>query len=129
MALTEWDPNGILDRAAAARAESARLSVERARLEATFRQVIGSRLMVRTERLDSGRGLESDSARIASLSVAVGRDPSIEEAKRLLADRHGITGAQAFELLRHISQHRNRKLRDIARQVVAQEGARGERIG
>jgi AmiR/NasT family two-component response regulator len=57
--------------------------------------------------------------RLERLSLLVGRDPKIEEAKLVLRDRYDITGAQAFELLRHISQTKNRKLRDVARDVLA----------
>lgn len=56
--------------------------------------------------------------RLRQLSERVGRDPAIERAKVLLRERYGINGAEAFELLRHISQNRNRKIRDIAREMV-----------
>ena len=62
-------------------------------------------------------------AYIARLSRRVGRDPAIEQAKAAVADRYGITRGQAFELLRHISQYANRKLRDLAHDVLAEQAS------
>ena len=42
----------------------------------------------------------------------------IEQAKGILMARHAIDGERAFELLREQSQHRGRKLADIATAVV-----------
>lgn len=42
----------------------------------------------------------------------------IGQAKGILMERHRITAAGAFDLLRDASQRRNVKLRDLARQVV-----------
>lgn len=118
MVSSDRDPSALAARAAAARAESERLGFEADRLSAEFRRSMGAALSTRTARADAGRGTETDRARIGRLAAAVGRDPSIEEAKRVLQDRHGITGGQAFELLRYLSQHQNRKLREIAQEVV-----------
>ena len=67
--------------------------------------------------------------RLRQLSERVGRDPAIERAKVLMRERYGINGAEAFDLLRHISQNRNRKIRDIAREMVtrAERTARADR--
>jgi hypothetical protein len=107
-------------RAAAARARAQLLRSEVERLQAASRRTLGECLVVRTTRLDTGRGTDVDRYRMHPLSRAVGRDPVIEDAKQVLADRHAITSGQAFELLRHISQHKNRKLRDVARAVVTE---------
>lgn len=58
--------------------------------------------------------------RLRRLSDSVGRDWAIEEAKLVLRQRYDITGAQAFELLRHLSQTKNRKLRDVAKHVLSE---------
>jgi AmiR/NasT family two-component response regulator len=45
--------------------------------------------------------------------------PVIDQAKELLmADEPGLDADGAFELLRRASQRENRKLRDIAQQIV-----------
>lgn len=48
----------------------------------------------------------------------------IEQAKGILMARHGIDADAAFNMLRQDSQHRNRKLRDLARELV--ESARDQ---
>jgi response regulator NasT len=53
-----------------------------------------------------------------SLQGAFGRRALIEQAKGILMARHSIDGNQAFELLRHHSQHNGRKLSDVAAAVV-----------
>jgi AmiR/NasT family two-component response regulator len=57
-------------------------------------------------------------ARLDRLSARIGRSPEIEQAKGLLADRYGITRGEAFAILRSISSHSNRKLRDVARELL-----------
>lgn len=56
----------------------------------------------------------------AQLQEALTSRAVIEQAKGILAYREGCTTEQAFELLRRASQETNRKLRDVARQVVDQ---------
>lgn len=67
--------------------------------------------------------------RLKRLSDLVGRDLAIEEAKLALRQRYDITGAQAFELLRRLSQTKNRKLRDVAKQVLAEPRPVAEAVG
>jgi hypothetical protein len=57
----------------------------------------------------------------------------IEQAKGVLIARHGLGDDESFDMLRGRSQAENRKLRDIAaelveqtRQQAAQQGAHGE---
>jgi GAF domain-containing protein len=50
-----------------------------------------------------------------------GRD-LIGQAKGILMERHKITAAQAFEMLRDVSQRRNVKLRDVA-QTITETGS------
>ena len=45
-------------------------------------------------------------------------DSSFEQVKAVIAGRYGITRGEAFELLRHMSQTSNRKLRDVAHAVL-----------
>lgn len=47
---------------------------------------------------------------------------AIEQAKGMLMERHGVGPAEAFALLRERSQRGNRKLRDVAEELVARRG-------
>jgi hypothetical protein len=51
----------------------------------------------------------------------------IEQAKGVLIATVGCTAAEAFELLRTQSQHQNRRVRDIAEELVAR-AVRRDRI-
>jgi hypothetical protein len=67
------------------------------------------------------RGVTSDSVmagRHDRLSRLAGRSPVIEEAKARLAERCGISRPDAFRLLTALSNGSNRKLRDIAEDVL-----------
>jgi AmiR/NasT family two-component response regulator len=111
-----------------ARAQQARIEAQRqqdwaARLKSGSQAALGHALTGLTDNADWRPAISKTSAeRLERLSHLIGRDPCIEQAKVVLRDRYQITGAQAFELLRHISQTRNRKLRDVARQVIAGTG-------
>lgn len=48
----------------------------------------------------------------------------IEQAKGVLAERHGIPPEQAFELLRRASRNTRRRIHDLAAAVVATAGER-----
>jgi GAF domain-containing protein len=52
--------------------------------------------------------------------------PVIEQAKGILMKEHGCDADEAFEILRNSSQSANRKLRDLAAEIVA-EAVAGER--
>jgi GAF domain-containing protein len=54
--------------------------------------------------------------------------PVIEQAKGILMKEHGCDADQAFEILRQHSQAANRKLRDLAAEIVG-EAVAGERPG
>jgi len=53
-----------------------------------------------------------------TLQGAFGRRATIEQAKGILMERHGIDAGRAFEMLRDHSQHNGHKLVDIAQAVV-----------
>lgn len=53
------------------------------------------------------------------LEAALASRAVIEQAKGVLMARHNLDANQAFELLRHQSQHQNVKLRVVAHDVVA----------
>lgn len=55
---------------------------------------------------------------VSQLEEAMERRGAIEQAKGILMATHRITADEAFEMLRRTSQNANRKLYDIARQVV-----------
>jgi hypothetical protein len=63
----------------------------------------------------------------AHLRAALASRPVIDQAKGILIATHGCSPEDAFDMLCTASQRSNRKLRDIARDVVrsAQEGAGG----
>ena len=86
---------------------------------------LGGRLEQLTEIADKQRGAISAelAEQLRDLAERVGRDPAIEGAKLVLRQRYAITGGEAFQMLRHVSQHSNRKLRDVARDVLANLGA------
>jgi len=52
------------------------------------------------------------------LSAAMASRAEIEQAKGILMALEGIGPDEAFNLLRHASQRENRKLRDVARDIV-----------
>jgi GAF domain-containing protein len=56
---------------------------------------------------------------IEQLEHAVSTRDTIGQAKGILIERFGITGDQAFMLLARASQHENRKLHEIAAELVA----------
>jgi AmiR/NasT family two-component response regulator len=64
------------------------------------------------------RGAERATARAEGLERAMDSRAAIEQAKGILMERRRVTAATAFELLTTASQHTNRKLRDVATQLV-----------
>jgi len=56
--------------------------------------------------------------RDAYLQVALDGRKLIGQAQGILMERFAMTDAQAFALLRRLSQEQNRKLRDVAREMV-----------
>ena len=52
------------------------------------------------------------------LQVAVESRQLIGEAKGILLEREGCTREEAFDMLRRASQRENRKIRDIAEEIV-----------
>ena len=62
----------------------------------------------------------------ANLQRALDSRAVIDQAKGILMGRHGITSDAAFEMLSKQSQLANRKLRDIAQDLV-DEVQRGDR--
>ena len=60
-----------------------------------------------------------------NLTVAMESRAVIEQAKGILIARHGLDDDEAFDRLRHHSQTENRKLRDVAIEIVdrARRGA------
>lgn len=53
-----------------------------------------------------------------NLRLAMDSRASIEQAKGILMQRHGIDQDEAFALLARTSQHANRKLRDVAQDLI-----------
>ena len=68
---------------------------------------------------DSARpSLGSSAHAAANLEAALTTNRQIGAAIGILMHQHKITESQGFELLREISQHTNRKLRDVADELV-----------
>lgn len=72
----------------------------------------------------AGAGLDEALARAKQLSRDIGRDPVIEDAKVTLARVCECDPSTAFEVLRNISQRTNRKVSEIAREVVFRDAER-----
>ena len=56
--------------------------------------------------------------RALNLQQAMATRDLIAQAQGILMERHGLDGPQAMGYLRRVSQHSNRKVREIARDVV-----------
>lgn len=64
------------------------------------------------------RGHEDEQRRVDNLHAALATRAIIGQAQGILMEREGVTADQAFEILRQASQHLNRKLRDVAQDLV-----------
>jgi AmiR/NasT family two-component response regulator len=61
---------------------------------------------------------EEDERREANLHAALATREIIGQAQGILMEREHLTSVQAFDILRRASQHLNRKLRDVAQNLV-----------
>ena len=68
--------------------------------------------------LDQAQQRASERERSDNLQSALGSREIIGQAQGILMEREKITAEQAFNLLRQSSQHLNRKLRDVAQDLV-----------
>ena len=110
-------------RAGRARSRAEALVRRSTELQASNQAAFSACLVTETWIVDHVGATQRRDARVARLAAIVGRDPAIEQAKAAVADRYGITRGQAFELLRHMSQNANRKLRDLAHDVLAEQAS------
>jgi AmiR/NasT family two-component response regulator len=53
-----------------------------------------------------------------NLEVALQSRAVIDQAKGILMERYKLTADQAFDLLARVSQHTNRKMVDLARELT-----------
>ena len=60
----------------------------------------------------------------SNLNKRLESQPTIEQAKGILMARSHCGPDEAFEMLRRASMRMNRKLRDVARDIVEATGAR-----
>jgi hypothetical protein len=72
--------------------------------------------LVHAERL--AQQVVADRARAEHLSVALGTNREIGVAMGIVMAEHKLTVEQSFDLLRRVSQHSHRKLREIALEVT-----------
>jgi GAF domain-containing protein len=68
--------------------------------------------------VSAARSHEAEERRSDNLHLALGTREVIGQAQGILMERERITPGQAFDILRHASQHLNRKLRDVAQDLV-----------
>jgi AmiR/NasT family two-component response regulator len=116
----------LIERSREVRAESLRIAARQAQI----REHVGAErrrsLLMTTAVVDREVvGHPVMLARLDRLSVSLGRSPEIERAKAMIAERYGISRGQAFDVLRRISSRSNRKLRDVAADVVHERPLRG----
>jgi hypothetical protein len=118
------DAAALKKRAQGARDRAEKLVGVSTALVPVHRRTLSACLVTRTAVIDRGCSVTADRNRdLTKLSNLVGRDIAIEQAKGDIAERYGITRGEAFELLRHMSQTGNRKLRDVAHAVL-QDGTK-----
>ena len=110
----------LLERSRSVRAESGRIGRRYTELHERVGKEWRRSLTEATAAIDE-QGVEHPVmlARLDRLSRRVGRSPEIEQAKSLLADRYGISRGEAFSIMRTVSSRSNRKLRDVAADLVA----------
>ena len=117
--MTIDEQSALLGPSHAARDRAQGLVARSTDLLGRHRRTMSECLVTRTAVLDGGSpATERRSRDLTRLCTLVGRDTAIEDAKAAIADRYGISRGEAFELLRHMSQTGNRKLRDVARAVL-----------
>ncbi|WP_231388960.1 ANTAR domain-containing protein [Marmoricola sp. URHB0036] len=71
------------------------------------------------------RSLEEATRHIENLETALERRTVIGQATGLVMERFGLSAEVAFEVLRRLSQEQNRKLHDIAAELVSDGHAEG----
>jgi AmiR/NasT family two-component response regulator len=109
----------LLDLAERVQAASASLRVHNAATMAKAEQVLAEAAALPHDRVSALR------EELAGLRLALESRAVIEQAKGVLMATAGCTAEEAFALLRRQSQHENRKLRDVAEQLVRDQHRRG----
>ncbi len=60
---------------------------------------------------------------VGQLEDAIGRRATIERAKGILMERHGVSDREAFEMLRSEARSNNRRVCDVASDVTTRAGS------
>lgn len=68
--------------------------------------------------VSTARSHEDEERRAENLHAALGTREVIGQAQGILMERERVSSGQAFDVLRRASQHLNRKLRDVAQDLV-----------
>jgi GAF domain-containing protein len=68
--------------------------------------------------LSAARSHENEERRTENLNAALATREIIGQAQGILMERERVSSGQAFDVLRRASQHLNRKLRDVAQDLV-----------
>jgi len=68
--------------------------------------------------LSTARAHEDEERRAENLNAALATREVIGQAQGILMERERVSSSQAFDVLRRASQHLNRKLRDVAQDLV-----------
>lgn len=95
-------------------ADTERIASEVARVASDERRMASDRRVIEVEEL-----LVASEELSRQLQVALDTRIAIEQAKGLLAERHGVTIDAAFEALRHHARSNRLVLRDLAADIVA----------
>jgi AmiR/NasT family two-component response regulator len=69
----------------------------------------------------------ADALQLDQLNAAINTRDLIGQAQGMLMERYAIDGDQAFRLLTRISQSSNRKIRDIADELISTRRIQGLR--
>lgn len=88
-------------------------------------EIIGEHAAILVE---NGLALESATRLNDQLHHAVASREIIGEAKGIIMERESCTRDEAFDVLRRASQRENRKLRDVAEELVLRVEARRNEV-
>jgi ANTAR domain len=105
------------ERARALRMAASRACMTSADVCAHTTRIAGEALVAATAAADEPGASTTMQRRQQRLARVVGRDPAIDEAKTVLAERY-ISRADAFAILRHTSQRTTTKLSVVAQNIV-----------
>lgn len=94
--------------------------------------LIDAKLLAADRALDQawrgGVGVAKAVTHAKTLSESVSLDVVMEDATTIVSVHHGCSPDEALSRIVFVSQHTNRRLRDIAHEVIASEAADGQAL-